>query len=120
MRGQYHLCRPVITGWIYILSVWLNLGMGPGIPDRSPGEAQNGHSNLWQVQSMILAEDEGSTATDGAASASGTDSEASEPAAEQKPAADGQSARPGTVPLQPFVPSEEIPAEQAVDFPVDI
>jgi hypothetical protein len=69
---------------------------------------------------MILAEDEGRPAAGKAASTSGTDNEASSPAAEQKSEADGQSAGPGTGTLKPFVPSEEIPAEQAVDFPVDI
>jgi hypothetical protein len=120
MRPHYCQCRPVITGWIFILSIWLTLGMGPGAPDRHPGQAQNGHSNLPRVQSMVLAEDEGSTTPGSAASSSGADREAVKSETGQKPAADGQSARPGTMPLQPFVPSEEIPAEQAVDFPVDI
>jgi hypothetical protein len=70
-------------------------------------------------QFMLVAVNEGHTTAGHAASAA-DNGEATQPDTEERTEADGQSAKPGTPPIKPFTPSEQIPAEQAVDFPVDI
>ena len=69
---------------------------------------------------ILLAENEKNTAGDNAQGAPGVNDPVSEP--ELGPETDNKdsSTKSKTKPLKPFNPSEEIAAEQAVDFPVDI
>ena len=71
-------------------------------------------------RSIILAQNDNSTPDDKDKTTSGTDTTESKP--ESAPAEDekNKSSKAESKPLKPFVPSEKIPGEQAVDFPVDI
>ena len=76
-------------------------------------------TTVWQ-KLIVLAQNEGNTTGDKDQTATGSKDRVSE--AESGSAADPKdpSAKSKTPPLKPFKPSEEIAAEQAVDFPVDI
>ena len=69
---------------------------------------------------LMLAENEENTAGEKAQTATGTKDPVSEPESGTETVNKEQSTKSKTVPLKPFRPSEEIAAEQAVDFPVDI
>jgi hypothetical protein len=69
---------------------------------------------------ILLAENEGNTAGDNAQGATGANETVSEPESGPDSNPKDPSAKSKSVPLKPFNPSEEIAAEQAVDFPVDI
>ena len=73
-----------------------------------------------RLMPVMLAENKKSTAGDNAQTTAGADGPEKEP--ESRPEADDKdpSANSETAPLKSFRPSEEIAAEQAVDFPVDI
>jgi len=77
-------------------------------------------SSTVRQNPILLAEDKENTAADNAQGAPGANDPVSEP--ESGPETDNKdsSAESKTKPLKPFNPSEEIAAEQAVDFPVDI
>jgi cell division protein FtsN len=99
----------------------------PASPDRAPlvpatsTERTQSTPTTPKQQNLILAaenekkgaEGKSQTATDKNARASGSVVETTENSV--KNSNDSE-----TKPLKPFVPSEKIPAEQAVDFPVDI
>ena len=68
----------------------------------------------------MLAENEESEAEEKAQTATDTKGRESEPESGPETDRKEQSSQPKTEPLKPFRPSEEIAAEQAVDFPVDI
>ena len=71
---------------------------------------------------MVLAENEENTTADKPQTAIGTKDQASESESESGPESDNKdpATKSKTTPLKSFRPSEEIAAEQAVDFPVDI
>ena len=71
-------------------------------------------------ESIILAQNDNRTPEDKEKTTSDPETKGSETASE--PAADNEekSSNAESKPLKPFVPSEIIPGEQAVDFPADI
>ena len=71
-------------------------------------------SNL-NSSSIVLAQNDNTAAEDDEKSKTESEPTESEPAADEKKASESESK-----PLAPFVPSEKIPGDQAVDFPVDI
>ena len=77
-------------------------------------------STTVRQNSILLAQNEKNTAGENAQGANGADDPVLEP--ESGPNTDPKepSAKSKPAPLKPFNPSEEIAAEQAVDFPVDI
>ena len=95
-------------------------GMCPLAPGAPPARrAVMASTTVWQ-KPILLAQNQENTAGDKDRTAAGTKDRVSE--AEPDSAADPKdpSAKSKTAPLKPFKPSEEIAAEQAVDFPVDI
>jgi hypothetical protein len=66
--------------------------------------------------SIVLAQNDKTASEDNEKSTSGSETEKSEAAADEK----NKPSEAKSKPLKPFVPSEKIPGEQAVDFPVDI
>ena len=71
-------------------------------------------SNLNSL-SIVLAQNDNTAAEDDEKSKTESEPTESESAAGEKKSSDEESK-----PLAPFVPSEKIPGDQAVDFPVDI
>ena len=66
--------------------------------------------------SIVLAQNDKTGSEDSKKSTSGSETEESEAAADEK----NKPSETKSKPLKPFVPSEKIPGEHAVDFPVDI
>ena len=95
-------------------------GMGPIVPEADTDRTEIMPSTTIRQNPILLAQNEENTAGGNAQGAPGANGPVSEP--ESGPDADPKdpSARSKPAPLKPFNPSEEIAAEQAVDFPVDI
>ena len=89
-------------------------------PGEKPGRTEVMPSaTVWQ-KPMMLAENEEDTAGEEAQTATGSKDRVSEAGSGPETENKEQSTKSKTIPLKPFKPSEEIAAEQAVDFPVDI
>ena len=95
-------------------------GMGPIATGANNERTEIMPSITVSQNPILLAQNEENTAGDNAQGAPGANGPVTEP--ESGPDADPKdpSDKSKTVPLKPFNPSEEIAAEQAVDFPVDI
>lgn len=99
----------------------------PGIPQVEPRGiteiAEFMHStaqNTEDTETIRLAENEGSAPNGNDESRAASENEVGKSALESGTGKSEQSNKAKSKPLKPFVPSEEIAAEQAVDFPVDI
>jgi len=69
---------------------------------------------------MVVAQNEPQATEGGNASAKGNGKQAQDSEADDQEKSGQKTDEPDTKPLKPFKPSEEIAAEQAVDYPVDI
>ena len=104
---------------IFIMSAPMAQGMHPLAPGENPARKEVLPSTIVWQKPIMLAQNEGTTTDDKDRTATGTKDRLSE--AESGSASDPKDpAKSKTPPLKPFKPSEEIAAEQAVDFPVDI
>lgn len=76
--------------------------------------------NVLNLESNVMAQNDNTAPDDSEKSDSGSENKGSE--SESKSTTDDKdnSVKTKSKPLKPFVPSEKIPGEQAVDFPVDI
>ena len=96
----------------------------PGIPQGEPHDvsemAEFMHSNAQKAETIRLAENEANAPNGNDKSRAASEKEAGKSASESGNGKSEQSKKAKSKPLKPFVPSEEIAAEQAVDFPVDI
>ncbi|MBW2431784.1 MAG: hypothetical protein JRF56_22750 [Deltaproteobacteria bacterium] len=81
---------------------------------------QSLHPFEFNRKSIVVAENEPEAAASGSQTTNENKDQASEPGVEVKKNGSNNSKEAETKPLKPFKPSEEIAAEQAVDFPVDI
>ena len=95
-------------------------GMGPTTLGADIDRTEIMPSTTVSQNPILLAQNEENTGGGNAQGAPGADDPVSEP--ESSPNADPKdpSTKSKPAPLKPFNPSEEIAAEQAVDFPVDI
>ena len=105
---------------IFIMMAPMAQGMGQILLGVNAGRTEIMPSTTVSQNQILLAEREENTAGDNAQGAPGANDPVSEP--ESSPDTDPKdpSAKSKPAPLKPFNPSEEIAAEQAVDFPVDI
>ena len=105
---------------LFIITAPMAQGMSKIAPVKNPVRTETMPSTSVRQKPFVLAENEENTAEERAQTATGTKDRESEP--ESGPETDNkeQSPQSKTAPLKPFRPSEEIAAEQAVDFPVDI
>ena len=111
---------PALVVAIFIMTAPMAQGMCPLAPGAPPARrAVTASTTVWQ-KLIVLAQNEGNTTGDKDRTATGTKDRVSE--AKSGSATDHKDppAKSKTAPLKPFKPSEEIAAEQAVDFPVDI
>ena len=110
---------PALVVAIFIMTAPMAQGMCPPAPGENPAHREVGLSTtVWQ-KPIMLAQNEGTTTDDKDRTATGTKDRLSE--AESGSASDPKDpAKSKPPPLKPFKPSEEIAADQAVDFPVDI
>jgi hypothetical protein len=111
---------PALVVAIFIMTAPVAQGMCPPAPGENPARREIRLSTtVWQ-KPIMLAQNEKDTAGDKDRTATATGDRV--PETESGSATDPKdpSAKSKAAPLKPFKPSEEIAAEQAVDFPVDI
>ncbi len=120
MKNKLNISIPALAVSMLIMTAPMAQGMHSFAPGENPARREVMPSTtVWQ-KPIMLAQNEESTAADKDRTETGTKDRGSE--AESGSATDHKdpSAKSKTAPLKPFKPSEEIAAEQAVDFPVDI
>ena len=110
----------VITGLLFLMSVPATPGGSYPTTDAPAERAKNIHPAELNRKSIVVAENESEAADN--------DSQSTNENREQAPSSDTADRDKNVKntddveakPLKPFKPSEEIAAEQAVDYPVDI
>ena len=110
----------VLAVSMFIIMAPTGQGMGPIAPEANIDRSEIMSSTTVIQNPILLAENEETTAGDNAQGAPGTNDPVSEPESSPDDDSKDPSAESESAPLKPFNPSEEIAAEQAVDFPVDI
>jgi hypothetical protein len=76
--------------------------------------------NPLKPNTIVLAVNENGNLDDQEKTTSGSESKSSDPESKSTTDDKKDATKEKSKPLKPFVPSEKIPGEQAVDFPVDI
>ena len=120
MKRTLNNCVSTLAVSIVLMMAPMARGMGPIVPGTDTVRTGFMPSTTVSQNQILLAENEKTTAGDKAQGSTGANDPVSEP--ESGPDTDPKdpSAKSKPAPLKPFHPSEEIAAEQAVDFPVDI
>ena len=97
------------------------------VPDTPKGDprgvseiAEPMYSTALNTKTIRLADNKNSTPNSNQTSQPASDNETVQSVSESRPGKSVPSTKAKSKPLKPFVPSEKIAAEQAVDFPVDI
>ena len=103
---------------VLVFSFFASLAVGKGVPFRATDIERSVGTALGTLNlaSIVLAQNDKTAPDENGKSQSGSETDESEPAADDK----NKSSNAKSKPLKPFVPSEKIPGDQAVDFPVDI
>jgi Ran GTPase-activating protein (RanGAP) involved in mRNA processing and transport len=83
------------------------------------GAADIENSYISKQNSIFMADNDNGTSEDKEKTTSGSETKGSE-AESERVDEEKKSSKEASKPLESFVPSEKIPGEQAVDFPVDI
>ena len=91
-------------------------GKGANFPAMDNGHSEGPAFGTLNLESKILVQNDKTASEDSDKSISGPETDESEATAEDEQKSSEDKAKP----LEPFVPSEKIPGDQAVDFPVDI
>jgi len=110
----------VITGLLFLNSMPAAPGRSYPTTDTPAERAKNIHTAELNRKSLVVAENESEAADN--------DSQSTNENKDQAPSSDTTDREKNgknpddveTKPIKPFKPSEEIAAEQAVDYPVDI
>ena len=105
---------------MFIMMAPMTQGMVPIVPGADTDRTDIMPSATVSQNPILLAEDKENTAGEKAQGATGANEPVSEPESGPDSSPKDPSAKSKTKSLKPFNPSEEIAAEQAVDFPVDI
>ena len=105
---------------IVLMMALMTQGMGPILPGANVDRRESMLSTTLSQKAILLAQNEENTAGGNAQWAPGANGPVSEPKSGANADPKDPSAKSKPAPLKPFNPSEEIAAEQAVDFPVDI
>ncbi|MBT8368355.1 MAG: hypothetical protein KJP23_26985 [Deltaproteobacteria bacterium] len=109
-----------ITIFLFFMSTPATPGRSPFAPDTPAERTKSIHPFEFNRKSIVVAENEREAPGSGSQTTNENKDQASEPGTEVKKNSRNNSKNAETKPLKPFKPSEEIAAEQAVDFPVDI
>jgi len=101
---------------IFILGA--QMAMGKRVDGTTTYKGLSASPNFFTVSgaSIVLAQNDKTASEDSEKSISGSETDRSEAAADAK----NKSSDTKSKTLKPFIPSEKIPGDQAVDFPVDI
>jgi len=105
---------------IFILCASMALGKRVNAPATDHGRPESPAFKTVKQEAIVLAANDNNRPDDTEKATSGSETKGSE--IESKTTVEGKEKSSNTKPrpLKPFVPSEKIPGEQAVDFPVDI
>ena len=105
-----------LAALIFILGA--PVAMGEHVDGTAKYKGLSASPNFFTVngESIVLAQNDKTVSEDSEKSISGPETDKSEAAADDEK----KSSNADSKPLAPFVPSEKIPGDQAVDFPVDI
>jgi hypothetical protein len=106
----------VFAIWIFCLGMSQALGKGANFQAVDSDQSEGPAFGFLNLEAKILAQNDKTASEDSDKSIPGSETDESEAAAEDEK----KSSEDRPKPLKPFVPSEKIPGEQAVDFPVDI
>ena len=110
----------ITTISLFLIAVPTAHGMEARVQDIHPQRIQSIRPFELNRKSVVMAENKQKTAAKQSQSGGETQEHTAEPEAAVKNNSGSSSDDAKTKPLKPFKPSEEIAAEQAVDFPVDI
>ena len=110
----------VMAAWIFLMSIPLASQMRATGLDESSGQPDVRGSNSLKQNSIGLAANDNRKPDDTEKATSGSENKGLEPESEPEAENKSKSSNAKSKPLKPFVPSEKIPGDQAVDFPVDI
>jgi hypothetical protein len=120
MKNTLNISISALAVSMVIMTAPMTQGMRSIAPGEHPERTEIMPSTTVRQKPMMLAENEENTAGEKAQTATGTKDPISQPESGTATVNKEQPTKSKTVPLKPFKPSEEIAAEQAVDFPVDI
>jgi len=104
----------------FLMGVPATSGRIPFAQETPVERLQSFHPFEFNRKSIVVAENEREASESGSQTTNENKDQASEPGTEIKKNSSNNSKNAETKPFKPFKPSEEIAAEQAVDFPVDI
>jgi hypothetical protein len=110
----------VITGLLFLMSAPAALAWIPHSTNIPAERTKSLHPFELSRQLIVVAENEPDAAESGAQPASDNQDQAPDSGTADSEKSGSDSDDAATKPIKPFKPSEEIAAEQAVDFPVDI
>lgn len=110
----------MITVWSLLIVVPIPQGMGTHFPTLLAERIQSVRSFEFNRKSIVVAENEQKAAENRSRSTRENQDQTAKPEAAAKENSSNEADGAAAKPLKPFKPSEEIAAEQAVDFPVDI
>ena len=110
----------VVTGLLILMSVPATPSRVHLTPDEPTGRTVSNYTFELNLNSFFLAENESKASESESQSTNENKEQSSESGAVVKENSSNSTNDTETKPLKPFKPSEEIAAEQAVDFPVDI
>ncbi len=110
----------VITGLLFLTSAPAALAWILHASNTPAEKTKYLHPFELNRQSIVVAENESDAAESGRRSTSKNENQASASGTADSERSGNASDDAATKPIKPFKPSEEIAAEQAVDFPVDI
>ncbi len=113
-------CISTLAVSIFIIMAPMARGMDPILSGANIDLVEIMPSATVNQNPILLAAGEEDTAGNNARGATGADDQVSEPESASETDNKESSANSKPAPLKSFKPSEEIAAEQAVDFPVDI
>jgi len=110
----------VLTGLLCLMSAPSTPGWSLPASEKPAEQTQKRHSFEFKHKSLFIADNKSQTAGSGTRTASEKEDQASKSGTAKTENNKNKSDNSAPKPLKPFKPSEEIAAEQAVDFPVDI
>jgi len=110
----------MIAVWSLLIAVTSAQGIGIHSPDLQAGQMESIHFLEPPQGPILMAGNEHKAADNQNPAAHEYQSQAEKPKATGGVNTGKQADEAATKPLKPFKPSEEIAADQAVDFPVDI
>lgn len=116
--GKINISALVVL--IFIMIAPGTQGIQPITPAGKPTGTKFPHASIVAQKPLKLAQNENTSAEDGAQKESDNQNRTTEPGSDPQTDRNERSTNSRAVPLKDFKPSEEIAAEQAVDFPVDI